>query len=476
MMNEQAENQQLRQRVTELEKALASALETIRALQAQLNQTSANSNWPPSHDKGKKRRTQSLREKSEKPAGGQQGHKGTTLAFRAEPTCVKRHRAACCAHCAAPLDRALGVVGVKKRQVLDLPPLQLEVVEHQAETVCCPRCGRLNAGQFPTAVTHPVQYGPRLKALSVYLQDEHFLPYQRTQRLLTDLFGVTLSQGTLEHFAVQAAQRLGPVCAKIKQALQGAAVLHLDESGFYIAGERQWLHSSSSHTLSYYAAHRKRGHQATEAIGILPAFSGTAVHDNWAAYWHYQQCHHALCNVHHLRELKAISEQFGQAWAHRFQHFLLAAKAVVAQAKARGQTALAPAKLRQVDRLYQRLVAQALAANPPPTAGWPSAKRGRVKKSKPRNLAERFAQHPQALLAFVYDFKVPFDNNLAERDMRMLKVQQKISGCFRSSHGAEAFCRIRSYIASLRKQHCDIWSALLSIFHGSLLEPLYSPG
>ncbi|MEZ4662985.1 MAG: transposase [Caldilineaceae bacterium] len=209
---------------------------------------------------------------------------------------------------------------------------------------------------------------------------------------------------------------------------------------------------------------------------MLPAFTGTAIHDSWATYWLYQQCNHALCNVHHLRELNALIENEGQLWARRFKHFLLAAKAVVAAAKAAGNSALPLPKQQQVDRLYRRLVTHALAANPPPPDGWPTGKRGRVKKTKPRNLAERFDNQQNAILAFVYDFNVPFDNNLAERDICMLKVQQKISGCFRSTWGADAFCLLRSYISSLRKHNFQLWPALLSIFRGSLIEPRYSPG
>ena len=470
------ELEQLRQENGELRKALEAALETIKELKAQLNQTSRNSNWPSSRDKGKKRRTKSLRQKSKKAAGGQRGHEGKTLEFRADPDWIERHRASHCVHCAAELSAGLNAIAVEKRQVLDIPPLQLEVVEHQVETICCPGCGQPNRGKFPAAVTHPVQYGPRIKALSVYLKDEHFIPYERTQRLLCDLFRAHLSRGTLQNFTQSAAKRLAPVGQKLKVALQQSAVAHFDESGFYIGGARQWLHSVSTQQLTYYAAHRHRGRRATEAIGILPVFTGTAVHDSWATYWLYQACDHALCNVHHLRELNALIENGGQAWARRFKHFLLAAKAVVAAAKAAGQPALPLPKQQQVNRIYRRLVTQALAANPPPPDGWPTGKRGRVKKSKPRNLAERFDQRQTAILAFVYDFNVPFDNNLAERDIRMLKVQQKVSGCFRSSWGADAFCLVRSYISSLRKQNFAIWPALLSIFRGSLIEPLYSPG
>ena len=200
-----------------------------------------------------------------------------------------------------------------------------------------------------------------------------------------------------------------------------------------------------------------------------------AVHDSWLTYWGYDHCDHALCNVHHLRELNAIAENFQQSWASRFKVFLLSAKAAVDRAKAAGELALPQEKVDQIKRLYTKLVTAALQANPPPPDGWPKGSRGRPKKTKPRNLAERLQLRQDAVLAFVVDFKVPFDNNLAERDIRMLKLQQKISGCFRSTQGAQTFCDIRSYISTIRKQNLSVWLALSSLFSGPILEPDFSP-
>lgn len=476
MMRPEDEIAQLKQEVGQLRQALKEALATIKELQAQLDQNSRNSHWPSSRDKGtKKRHTQSLRQKSDKPAGGQAGHTGQTLEFSATPERIECHRPVYCAHCRLPLNCEVPGVVEQRRQVVDIPPLALEVVEHQVESLVCGGCGGQTTGDFPADVTNPVQYGPRLKALVVYLKGEHFIPYARSRRLLADLFGATISPGTLQNMVHQAAQRLQAVSGRIKAALLNEPVVHFDESGFYIAGQRQWLHSAGSQRFTYYAPHRHRGRRATHEIGILPHFQGTAHHDHWATYWQYDQCDHALCNVHHLRELNAIAEQGNQTWALRFKRLLLTAKAVVAATARRGHSSLPPHKLAQVERLYQRLMTAALQANPPPPGGWPKAKRGRPKKSKARNLLERLDRHRRAVLAFVYDFKVPFDNNLAERDIRMLKIQQKVSGCFRSPDGAQAFCTLRTYTASLRKQSIPLWSALLSIFTGPLIEPAYSP-
>ncbi len=476
-MDVQKENEQLKKENQELRQMLKIAMERIEQLEAQLGQNSRNSNWPTSRDKGhRKKRKQNLRQKSDKKTGGQPGHKGHTLKFSKEPDKVERYRPEKCDHCDQIFAAEQPAAQLKRRQVIDLPPLQMEVTEHQVESLLCHECGQASDGQFPAGVTQLVQYGSGVKSLAVYLKSQQLLPYGRSQQFLADLFGLSVTQGSLENFLGAAASKVAPINEEIKTGLVAAKVAHYDESGFYIGGKRQWLHSTSTPYLTYYAPHPSRGNKALKAIGIMPHFKGVAVHDNWSTYWHYDQCQHALCNVHHLRELNAIEENFSQPWATRFKTFLLSAKAAVDQAKAAGKEALPQAKLNQINRLYTKLVAAALRANPPPPEGWPKGSRGRPKKTKPRNLAERFDQRRAAVLAFVSDFKVPFDNNLAERDIRMLKVQQKISGCFRSTHGAQTFCAIRSYISTVRKQHLSVWLALNSLFSGPILQPAYSPG
>jgi transposase len=476
-MDLQTENERLKKENKELQQMLKIALERIEQLEAQLGQNSRNSNWPSSRDKGhKKKRKQNLRPKSDKKTGGQTGHEGHTLKFSQEPDHIERHRPEACQYCQHPFTDEQLAVELKRRQVIDLPPLQVEVTEHQVEYLACRECGQVSESQFPAGVTQLVQYGSGVKSLAVYLKSQQLLPYGRTQQILADLFGLSIVQGTLENFMNAAAAKVAPVNEKIKAGLVAAEVVHYDESGFYIGGKRQWLHSASTSHLTYYAPHSSRGNKALQAIGIMPHFGGVAVHDNWSTYWHYEQCGHALCNVHHLRELNAIEENFSQSWATRFKIFLLSAKTAVEQAKVAGEQALLQAKQDQINRLYTKLVTAALKANPPPPEGWVKGARGRPKKTKPRNLAERFDRRREAVLAFVFDFKVPFDNNLAERDIRMLKVQQKVSGCFRSTLGAQTFCAIRSYISTMRKQGFSVWLALNSLFSGPIVQPVYSPG
>ena len=245
--------------------------------------------------------------------------------------------------------------------------------------------------------------------------------------------------------------------------------------GFYINGKRNWLHTVSTPKLTYFAPHERRGRIATDEVGILPKFRGKLVHDAWATYFIYQLLTHALCNAHHLRDLTAIVENDQQQWAALMISFLLAAKQQVDEARDRGQMALSPEPIERIHQLYDTIVTLGFTENPLPKAKPPPGKRGRPKKSKARNLVERFEKHKDAILRFVHDFKVPFDNNLAERDIRMMKVQQKISGCFRSQEGAEQFCHLRSYISTIRKQGLNVWEALGSLFDGDVLMPQLTP-
>lgn len=463
----QAENEQLREQLGIALQVIEQLQQRVQELEAQLQQDSHNSHWPSSRDKGRAK-SKSLRERSGKKPGGQPGHEGRTLKLVSEPEQVVVHRLGHCVQCGHNLADVAVVGDAPKgfpRQVFDLPPLQMTVTEHRGEAGVCPHCQMRNQAAFPAAVSKAVQYGPQVKALSVYLHQHHLLPFERLTQVLGDLLGTSPSAGTIAQWLQEAAEMVAEPVAQIKAELRQSDVLHCDETGLYIGGARVWLHVAATPELSCYEAHPKRGQQGTDALGILPDFAGTAVHDNWAAYARYD-CRHALCNVHHLRELTYLHEQFGQVWAGELKLFLLAVKAQVDEAKAQGATTLPPDLRADIDQRYQQLVAQALAATAPPPDGWPKGKRGRVKKTKARNLAERFDLRHSQILAFVDDFAVPFDNNLVERDIRMVKVQQKISGCFRSWSGAQAACRLRSYLSTMRKQGHDALTLLAALFAG----------
>jgi transposase len=385
------------------------------------------------------------------------------------PDRVVSHRPTACRACGACLDDG-AVLGAEHRQVVDLPPRQLEVVEHQAATVACGCCRALTTAAFPPEVSQPVQYGPRLQALGVYLRIYQLLPAARTSELLADVFGSAPSEATLQAAVERCAARLQETEAAIKRGLRRAEVLHVDETGIRVAKQRQWLHGAGTAALTHYGWHAKRGKEATDAIGILPAFTGTAVHDGWSPYWGYD-CAHALCNAHHLRELTFVGERDGQAWAAQMQELLLAIKEHVAAARAAGTARLDAATQQECEARYQRILDDGLAANPPAAEARPPGRRGRPKQSKAKNLLDRLSAHRAEVLAFMYDFRVPFDNNLAERDLRMMKVQQKISGCFRSGEGATAFCCIRSYISTARKQGQQVLHALSQVFAGAPFAP-----
>jgi len=440
----------------------------LKELEDRLGKDSHNSNKPPSSDGLKK--PVSLRKPNGRKPGGQHGHPGRTLEFAQEPNHIVVHSPTCCAGCGTDLQSVLGKTS-QRRQVFDLPPLSLVVTEHRAEHKRCPCCGKRNGGVFPQEVTSLLQYGPRVKALGLYLLDAQLLPYQRIADLFADLFDAPLSPGMLHQAQQTASARLQPVVEKIRKALTQVPVAHFDETGFRVMGRLRWLHSASTALLCYYTWHPKRGKIGMDAAEVLPHFTGRAVHDGYASYQQYT-CRHALCNVHHLRELTALWENEGAEWAREMRHLLVQMKQAVDRVRTQGRTRLPVLQEAAFEGRYQKLLQQGLAANPPPVGT--GGKRGRPKQSVARNLLLRLQEHQEQVLAFLYDFAVPFDNNQAERDVRMMKVQQKVSGCFRSTEGADAFCRIRSYICTLRKQGKQILSALEHVFGGEVIYPEYA--
>jgi transposase len=447
----------------------------VQELETRLNKDSHNSHKPPSSDGlAKLPRRRSRRVRSGKASGGQPGHPGTTLVQVEHPDEVVAHRVAECQQCGASLESA-AVVKRERRQVFELPPIQPVVIEHQVLHQCCPKCQQVSTGQFPTEVTQLTQYGPALKALAVYLHEYQHLPLERTQEFFQDVIHVPLSEGTLANARATCAERLEPVETAIKEAVTGAAVVNYDETGTRIEGKTRWLHVAATPDWTYYAVHAKRGPAAMNAIGILPAFRGTAVHDAWGGYFTYT-CAHGLCNVHLLRDLTAAADATGQrpasasagGWPQRMSDLLLEIKAAVERARQAGQAQLSTQCRAEFIRQYQLLITQGLRANPPPK---PTGKRGRPANGPIRSLLLRLQDRQSAVLAFMHDFRVPFSNNLAERDVRMAKVRQKIGGGFRSWRGAEIFCRIRGYLSTMRKQGQNPLAALNSVFVGHPLMP-----
>jgi transposase len=451
----------------QIEQLLARNAE-LEAQVAHAQRDSHTSSKPPASD-GLNRKTRSLRKPSGKKPGGQLGHRGETLHLVAMPDEIVEHRPAVCAYCQTPLTNEASVVVRERRQVQELPAVRLRVSEHQVLQVRCPACTQVNVGAFPAEAPSRAQYGPQLRALAVYLVEEQLVPLGRVQQLLGDLFGLHLGRGTLVGWIQRAAHVLEPVETQLKAALQQALVLHNDETGMRRGGQLAWAHVASTSRLTHYAIHAKRGREATDAIGILPDYTGVSVHDGWQPYQTHTRCRHALCNIHHLRELTFLEEVYQQTWAKDLKTLLLEMKQIVEQARAGGGRTLPEGDRRALRARYHALLAAGLAANPPPLRR--PGQRGRLRQSPARNLLERLLLGHEEVLAFLEDLTIPFDNNQAERDLRTLKVQQKVSGCFRSEAGADAFMRLRSYLSTLRKQGQALLAALRTLFADQLLYP-----
>jgi transposase len=434
-------------------------LERIEELERRLGLNSTNSSKPPASDGLKKaRRVQSLRRPSGKKSGGQAGHEGTTLRQVESPDAVCDQYPPTCGQCGAGL-AAEASTGYQKRQVFELPaPQPLQVTEHRAHQSWCAQCGSTTQAAFPAEVTAAVQYGRALTALVVYLQCWQLIPEDRLAELLRDVFGVDLATATIAALSHKKAAELAEVAATIETQVAQASVKHLDETGLRLGGLTHWLHVASTWGLTCYRLSRQRGAMWTRMVG-------TIIHDHWAPYLTMTGVVHALCNAHHLRELRALREIEKEPWARDLARVLRWACHAVNLARWR-ERPLSPRFLAWIAARYDRLGAQGLAfhqAQPPLTAvSAPGAtkRRGRVRRRVGHNLLLRLQTHKEATLRFLTDPAVPFTNNQAEQDLRMMKVKQKISGGFRSEAGAHTFVVLRTVLSTARKQGWNILHSL----------------
>lgn len=454
--------------VEQLQAQIVQLSARVQALEDRLATNSRNSSKPPSSD-GFVKQTRSLRGPSTRKSGGQPAHPGATLEQVANPDQILPHEPWQCRGCGNLLSEVAGRLGEERRQVFELPPMKLVVTEHRVVIKECPGCGVENVGAFPEDVPCGASYGAGVKSLLTSLNQEHLIPCERSCQIFTDWFGQPVSEGTLQAAVNVCAVELAETEIRLKQGLINAEVAHFDETGMDVADKRRWLHVSSTPQLTHYAYHDKRGAIATRAIGILPQFQGRAIHDGLRSYWQYT-CQHGLCNAHHLRELTFVHEQMQRAWAGQMKHLLVEVKGAVDTAKAQNQRTLESARISDYEQRYTAILQAGVEAEEkeaPPASG----SRGPKKQSKSKNLLDRLGEYQEETLAFMKNFAVPFDNNLAERDLRMMKVRQKVSGCFRTTPGAEAFCRIRSYISTMKKQGHNVIAALKSVFLGTPLVP-----
>jgi len=432
----------------------------VAELERRLGLNSSNSSKPPSSDGLKKPlRVRSLRERSKKPTGGQKGHKGETLRQSANPDKIEDHHPEECAGCGAPLTPE-DSAGFVARQVFDLPqPQPLVVTEHRAHDCQCQKCGSVTRAEFPEGVNAPVQYGARIAAFVVYLLHFQMLPEDRLALLMADLFGVRLCAATIANMSGACAARMQGLVATIRDLVAAAGVKHMDETGFRIGAKTRWLHVACTKLLTFYRVCAKRGALLSEVVDVV----GVIVHDHWKPYYTMAGVRHALCNAHHLRELKALVEIEKEDWARRMQSLLRRACHAANLARERN-VPIKPRLVALLERRYDAIVRQGLAFHEalPPLAAGSAKRRGRAPRRTGLNLLLRFETRREDALRFLHDAAVPFSNNEAERDVRMMKLRQKISGGFRSTEGADDFATVRSFLATARKQGWNIIEALTS--------------
>jgi len=439
----------------------------LEAKVAELQRNSRTSSKPPSSDKGNfanRPKPKSLRLKSGKKSGGQPGHPGSTLHQKKTPDHVEEHRLNAGAHCpecgesleTSSLDHPLDRQCCECRQVFELPAIRLEVTEHRAEKSFCQRCGASVTAAFPEEVAAPVQYGPGLRATALYLGGHQLIPYQRLAETFAELFDCPLSQGTLANIVRRGGRQAAAAMKPVRKALLESPTAHADETGCTVMGKGHWLHVFSTSLLTSYHLDPKRGADAMERGGMIPNYHGNLIHDCLGAYHLFKESWHFLCNAHLQRGLIYIHEQTGQSWAKEMIDLLLEAKRLADMEQSRPPDSRHIIGEKTIERVlgkYVKIVIAGLDINPEPPSP-PAGTRGRVKRSKALNLLRRLDSRPREIMGFfaLPEENLPYDNNQAERDLRMMKVREKISGTFRSADHGKAFCELRGIISSVRKQ------------------------
>ena len=440
----------------------------VSELEERLAANSKNSHKPPSSDGYTKPDPKSLREKTGRPSGGQAGHPGHTLAKVSLPDIIVTHRLTRCpCGCGTSL-RHCPVVRHDTRQVFDLPPQKLVVTEHQAEVKVCPTTGREVSAAFPSGIDAPTQYGPRFSAWLVYLRAQQLIPLDRITQMSADLFSQPISGSTVQAAVAVAYRALECFEGRIANLLTRAPVAHADETGLRVAGKLHWLHVLSTKLVTWYGVHRKRGSDAIEDFTILGRFTGRLIHDGLIAYFRLD-CAHGLCNAHLLRELTFLHDVLHQDWARSMKDLLVRMNRSVIDQKDRAGP-MASVQSAAWTAKYEELLREGFAKNPFSAPQGPR-RRGRPAHTKAQNLLARLELHQDSVLAFLRDSGVPFTNNQAERDLRMMKIQQKVSGAFRTFSGAVVFARVRSYLSTARKNNRDVFQDIVAALAGNPFIP-----
>ena len=434
----------------------------ITELENKAKKNSKNSSKPPSSD-GLKKGSSQPREPGKNPSGGQKGHKGVTLQMTDTPDVVEtlfpETKICGCGNLLSTENASLK----ERRQQIEIPEPQTIVTEYRQMAINCD-CGLQHLGQFPASVSPNVSYGPRLKAYAVGLVNGHFIALERTSEIVKDQYGVQPSSGSIQKWSDNAAKQLEPSYQEIATHIQQAELAHFDESGLRVNGALHWLHVATTETEVHYSYHQKRGQDGINAAGILPNFKGIAVHDHWHPYFSYQDCLHALCNAHHLRDLYYFEQTTAETWPVALRELLIEAKKKVATAKENQQTALSTSDLDDLINRYDQHIEAGLKAHPKQKPD--KKKRGRVKQSPETNLLLRLKDFKTEVLRFATDFKVPFTNNQAERFVRPVKVKLKMTGGFRATAGSKSFCIIRSIWETNKLNQINPFEQLRLVFMG----------
>lgn len=460
-----AENMQLKAIIEKQAQQIAQLLERVDELTAMLNKNSRNSSMPPSSDGYKKPAPASLREKSGKKAGGQNGHKGNGFKFIRQPDETVEHKPCQCLGCPHAED-CIGKVQ-DTRYKIDIE-LLTKMTAHKVLVYDCPlRNGEKLQGEFPEGLNSTIQYGNNVAALAVALNTRGMVSIGRTHELLSNVFGIPISAGTIQTMLHRCSEFVSSAVSEIKSKVIKLEIAHCDETGIRIGGKLQWVHSFSDQKWSYLAVEPKRGKDGMDKIGILTEFKGLIVHDSWAPYFRYEKLRHSLCCAHILRELTGIHENTGQEWAKTMIALLVEMKNDKDELIRNERSCFSWEQLKDFLDRYDNILREALALNPAPEES--TLKRGRKKRGKARALIERLILHKAEVCRFAEDFMIPFDNNQAERDLRMLKVKQKVSGCFRTKEGADDFMSLMTYTGTAQKHGVGAFHAIRNALEGKAL-------
>lgn len=462
---EQEEHMQL------LQEQVKQRTEHGKHVQERLAKDSHKSSLPPSSDRfARQKKTRSLRKSSGKKSGGHAGHPGNTLTLSEQPETVIGWSGTHCQECHADLS-STEAARSERRQVVDVPLPRVQITEDQAEDTPCPHCHRRTRAAFPEGVHAPVHSGPRVGTMAVDVLIQQLLPWGRTSGVLVELLGVQMSEGTLATLGERTATPLEGVETQINAALRQAPVIHHDETGLDVTNRRVWMHGTSTTTVTHDQIHESRGTKALEATGLLGGFTGVSVHECWAASFR-SPCHHALCLVPLVRDLTFVAEALGVWWAAKLKRLVLEMKQATDEARLHSQACLSPPTVATFTARFVQLLSEGDPVHPRvPT---PAGKRGKAKQHPGRHLLDRLRTSQDAVVRFLTNLMVPFSKNLAEQDLRMVNVQQKVSGSFRSPEGALAFCRIRGDVSTLRTHGVHVFSALEATVRGHPLLPSFS--